>query len=619
MHILTLAGLLACSGILVGKDASSTGRVLFGHNEDDGGGVFVRHHLVPARDGPAGTLIRWGERYAAVPQPAHTLGYFWTEVANAESADAFYNECGVMVASDNGWTTKETNGDLVDGGVLFAVRRAVAERARTAREGVRVIAELVEKYGYAQPGRIYLIADRDEAWTMQVVRGHYWAAQRCPDDAVVFVPNHLTIGVLPEKPTDDLLFAPGIREYAEKRGWWTRGEPFDFAKVFQAPERRHHPHNTNRSRYVFGLLTGRAFPGDDFPFAAKPKGKVSLADVKRALSSHPADEPRHTNDFHSASICRHNTIESLACAFASEPSETVLHLAPKHACARGYTAFRPFRDAIPDFGEAKPDENGIVEFVRYGTADPRCEGDLYLPKRMTDDTPVALLIHGGGWAHMDRYSITGIAEWMQKELGFIVYNAGYRLATPDHPWPACGVDCVEAAKFVLRGGLARWGVHPKKIVVIGGSAGGHLTLWTALSLPADQVAGAVVISGIGDPRPDYEGYAKRYEELFAAKPTQALFDTMDPRKLIRPKGPEILMTHATEDTVVPIASARAFEKAYRAAGNPVKFVEYSEKDEPNELGHCIWRPGSAPHRLLEHLEATIARWLGTRGKEKEQK
>ena len=612
MQVLAFAGLLACSGILVGKDVSTTGRVLFGHNEDDGGRLFVRHHLVPACDWPVGVRIRWDERFAAVPQPAKTLGYFWTEVVGATSADAFYNECGVMIASDSGGKTKVNDGELVDGGVLFAVRRAVAERAHTAREGVRVIAGLVEKYGYAQPGRIYLIADRDEAWAMQVLRGHHWAAQRCPDDAVVFVPNNLTIGMLPDRPTDDILFSAGIREYAEKNGWWTRGQPFDFAAVFQGPSCRRNPHNTFRSRYVLERLTGRTFPGDDFPFAAKPQAKVSPAALTQALSAHPPVEPRHTNDFHSASVCRQNTIESLVCEFAATPAETTLHLAPKHACERGYTAFRPFRDAIPDFGEAKPDDNGIVEFVRYGTVDKTSEGDLYLPKRVTDDTPVALLIHGGGWTHMDRYAVAGIAEWLQKELGFAVYNVDYRLANPAHPWPACGEDCVTAAKFVLGGGLARWGVRPKKILVIGGSAGGHLTLWTALSLPVEQVAGAVVISGIGDPRPDCVRNPKRYEGLFAAKPTDALFDSMDARKLIRPKGPAILMTHASDDTVVPIASARAFETAYRAAGNPVEFVMYSSADEPNEGGHCIWRPGSSPHRLLEHLEATIARWLWNR-------
>lgn len=346
--LLAFAALLACSGILVGKDASTTGRVLWGHNEDDGGVTVVRHHLVPARDWPAGAVLRREPDRAAIPQVPHTLAYFWSEVPEACAADAFYNECGVVIASDNGGRTRDVASPLTDGGVVLGLRHAVAERAHTAREGVAIAASVVETYGYFHPGRIYLIADKDEAWAFHAVHGRHWAAQRCPDDAVAFVPNHFTIGELPEKPTADSLFPSDLRDFAEKNGWWTRGKPFDFAKVFQDPTWRGIPHNVNRSRYVLGILTGRSWTGREFPFSAKPAKKLSPADLRRILTSHPAGEPCHTNDFESATVCRRSTIESLVCEFAAEPSETTLHLAKSHPCERGYTAFRPFKDRIPE-------------------------------------------------------------------------------------------------------------------------------------------------------------------------------------------------------------------------------------------------------------------------------
>ena len=72
-------------------------------------------------------------------------------------------------------------------------------------------------------------------------------------------------------------------------------------------------------------------------------------------------------------------------------------------------------------------------------------GDLHLPETVTADTPCQLLIHGGGWAAMSRRDVVGIADYFAKDLGFVVYNVDYRLASPEHPWPACGEDCVADA------------------------------------------------------------------------------------------------------------------------------------------------------------------------------
>ncbi len=235
-------------------------------------------------------------------------------------------------------------------------------------------------------------------------------------------------------------------------------------------------------------------------------------------------------------------------------------------------------------------------------------GDLHLPANVTADTPCLLLIHGGGWTEMSRRDVVGIADYLSKDLGFVVYNVDYRLASPEHPWPACGEDCMAAARFMFTEAFARAaGVRPRKIWIAGASAGGHLALWTGLSLPSEQVAGIVSISGIADPAPDFARHPRRYRALFGGQdPAAARLDAMSPLRLIRPNGPPVLLTHATGDRVVPIASARNFEKAYRAAGNRVEFYEYPNEIEWGLSGHCIWRPNSKPHRLIAALERTIA-------------
>ena len=248
-----------------------------------------------------------------------------------------------------------------------------------------------------------------------------------------------------------------------------------------------------------------------------------------------------------------------------------------------------------------------VEAV-YDPAHPEiCRGDLFLPADASDETPVALLIHGGGWSAMRRQDVAGIASYLFG-WGYAVYSIDYRLAGKD-PWPACGEDCVKAAEFLLSDAFAaKYGFRPKRLTVIGGSAGGHLALWTGLKL-GDRAAAIVSISGIGDPQPDCAVHPGRYRTLFGAVPTEGLFGTMDPQRLIRPVPTRILCTHAAEDDVVPIASARNFFDAWTAAGNEGEFYAYSEKDEPNLGGHRIWRKFDDPHRLLAHLETKILGFL----------
>jgi len=224
-------------------------------------------------------------------------------------------------------------------------------------------------------------------------------------------------------------------------------------------------------------------------------------------------------------------------------------------------------------------------------------GDLYLPEGWTAETPLVLTIHGGGWNALDRYSLSGVAEFFARDLGMAAFNIEYRLVGQTNFWPCCGEDCVSAAKFLLGADFAaKYGLKPKRIWICGASAGGHLALWTALSLPPSHVAGAISISGIGDPEPDRKAHPGRYRIMRGA---------YDPRTLIKPGCPRILQTHADLDKVVPIESARNFERDYRAVGNKVEFFEYAHTVEPNTGGHCIWRRNSNPHRLIAVIENRI--------------
>lgn len=236
-------------------------------------------------------------------------------------------------------------------------------------------------------------------------------------------------------------------------------------------------------------------------------------------------------------------------------------------------------------------------------------GDLYQPQDVKANTPVVLAIHGGGWSALDRASWAGVAEFFCNDLGFAVFNIEYRLVKKG-PWPLCGNDCLSAARYLLGDAFAkRSRIDCKKIWVCGGSAGGHLALWTGLSLPPENVAGIISISGIGDLVPDAKANPSRYLALFGHKPTQTDLVAASPLSLVTPKAPPIFCSHATVDTVVPPDSSRHLVDACRKAGTPVNFFTY----ESRGTGHSIWIPGSNPHKLFPDIEAAIAKFVKENG------
>ena len=236
-------------------------------------------------------------------------------------------------------------------------------------------------------------------------------------------------------------------------------------------------------------------------------------------------------------------------------------------------------------------------------------GDLYLPDRHDATTPLVLCIHGGGWRSGNRKSWSGVAEFFRGELGFAAFNIEYRLA-PENRWPACGDDCVKAARFVLSEDFKkRYGLSYDKIWICGGSAGGHLTLWTLVNLPPESVAGAISISAIGDPVPDFRLHHDRYSALLGEGVDEAALAGINPIALVKPGMAPLLCTHTTRDGVVPIESHRAFADGYRAAGNRCEFFEYEKPVVPGISGHCIWIPDSKPHRLIPEIEGEIRKFV----------
>jgi hypothetical protein len=80
-----------------------------------------------------------------------------------------------------------------------------------------------------------------------------------------------------------------------------------------------------------------------------------------------------------------------------------------------------------------------------------------------DAKGVMLHIHGGGWVLMSEHYQDAYLKWVADEIGIAVLSVGYRLA-PEHPFPACSDDCVDAAEYLLKNGASYGG----ELLFIGG-------------------------------------------------------------------------------------------------------------------------------------------------------
>jgi len=231
---------LGCYAVIVGRGASADGSVLVGHNEQNDGRQILNFRRIPGQRFPEGAVVRL-RRGGQLPQVRQTAGLLWSENPGLEFSDAYLNEFGVAVVSDgcpsreDDYQTLVARGEIRQGGIGCMLRRLVAQRARTAREGVELAGKLVEQFGYVDLGRTYVIADPQEAWLLAVVRGRRWVAWRVPDDKVVVLPNIYIIGEVDLKDSDNFLASADLIDYAVRRGWFDRqgAEPFNFRKVYR--------------------------------------------------------------------------------------------------------------------------------------------------------------------------------------------------------------------------------------------------------------------------------------------------------------------------------------------------------------------------------------------------
>lgn len=194
----------------------------------------------------------------------------------------------------------------------------------------------------------------------------------------------------------------------------------------------------------------------------------------------------------------------------------------------------------------------------------------------TDKRAAFVTIHGGGWRGGVPRRMYPFADYFAK-LGMVGISVEYRLAAQKPvPGGLTPFECVQDVKSAIRylkTHAAEMGIDPEKIVVSGGSAGGHLAVATALfdavNDPQDDLkvstmpAAMVLLFPVIDTSAEI-GYGnallgERWKEI-------------DPNSHVRSGLPPTITFHGTGDTVTPFAGAEKFHQAMKAAGNESELV-----------------------------------------------
>merc|ERR1719431_1490932 len=137
--------------------------------------------------------------------------------------------------------------------------------------------------------------------------------------------------------------------------------------------------------------------------------------------------------------------------------------------------------ALPSLRSVVSNPSAIVDGVDHETIE-RSDYALHVfkPEGIATNAPAIILIHGGGWVVGDIPTNNKLSSTMARELGAVVFAPDYRLA-PEHLYPAALDDCVDAINFVYTE-AETYGVDPANIIVTGDSAGGQLTITSAMAV-----------------------------------------------------------------------------------------------------------------------------------------
>lgn len=285
----------ACTNFIVAKGASTDGSVMCTYNADDYGMFIGLAHYAAGthQKGEMRKVIDWDTKkyHGEIPEAPVT----YNVIGNI-------NEFQVTIGETTYGGREEmvdTTG-IIDYGSLIYI---ALQRSRTAREAIKVMTSLAEKYGYNSEGETFTICDPNEAWIMEMMgcggdkkQKVVWVAVRVPDNAICGHANQSRIGVFSQYQTE-VLHSKNVVSFARQKGWY-KGTYKDFSwkNTYAFPDfsgRRwcearvwsFFNHHKDMSRWLPWAI-GKDKNAEDMPLWIVPNKKLSVQDLESDMRDH---------------------------------------------------------------------------------------------------------------------------------------------------------------------------------------------------------------------------------------------------------------------------------------------------------------------------------------------
>ncbi len=290
---------IACTSLIATPGATANGSSMITYAADSHVlyGELYNQPSADHSEGAVRQVIEWDthRHLGEIPEVAHT----YATIGNM-------NEHGLTIAESTWGGRPELEGTgTIDYGSLIYI---TLQRAKTAREAITVMTDLVDKYGYASSGESFSIADPNEVWVMELIgkgktdKGAVWVARRVPDGYISGHANHSRIHKFPLNDPNTL-YSKDVIEFARKQGYFSgKDNDFSFSRAYAEYDmgalrgcdgrvwaffNKYAPQGTMEA-YLPWILRGE---GDELPLWVKPAKPLTATDLKWMMRDHFEDTP----------------------------------------------------------------------------------------------------------------------------------------------------------------------------------------------------------------------------------------------------------------------------------------------------------------------------------------
>ena len=305
----------ACSNVLVTKGASTDGSNMISYAADSHQ-LYGELYFKKAGTWKPGDMRRIDEW-----DTGKHLGYI-PEIANTYQRVGNMNEHQLIIGETTygGRPELEDPKGIMDYGSLIYV---ALERAKTAREAIKVIVDLANTYGYYSSGESFSIADTEEVWVMDLIgkgpdnKGIVWVARRVPDGYICAHANQARISTFPLNDPENCMYAPDVITFAREKGYFNgEDKDFSFCDAYAPLDFSGMRACEARAWAAFNILCDGKFTFEDengnivtkdaydyidyamgydktkrFPLFVKPSRKISVKDVADVMRDHYEGTP----------------------------------------------------------------------------------------------------------------------------------------------------------------------------------------------------------------------------------------------------------------------------------------------------------------------------------------